>query len=391
MVYRRSICSLLLAALLWISSGAAQPARAQDPGLLARLLAAINGYRVSSGLPPYALNPLLTLSAQRHSQYQASIGQWSHDEPDGSRALQRAQAVGYPAIRANENVYAGGTSPEEVVNWWFTTDQDHRNNILHPVLREVGLGIAPDAQGQLYWTMDISAQPNVLPIFINSDAYSTSNPNVTLTLWNEGVFYGGGQIGQATQVMISNSPDLNGAVWQPWAQNIPWTLDTSTGGGSKTVYVRFIDSPGITADSQDSILYDGEADSVPPLLPPIVLFPTLAPTQPPATFQPQPTAIPAVEASAVPTQIAAVISSPAPPTPDYTIFRATPIPGWQLQDTIQPRLLGIAITRVRDILFGVLAIGVGFITLGTLGLIRSWKRTHSLSSPPEEESTYGDD
>jgi len=395
-VQRRGILSILLVILSLVIFGVAMPARAQDPALVARLLAAINADRIANGLPPYAYNALLSISAQRHSEYQSSIGHWTHDGADGSRALQRAQAVGYPAARANENVYSGNTSPEEVANWWYTADQDHRNNILHPVLREIGLGIAPDAGGQLYWTMDISAQPNVLPIFINNDSYATSDPYVTLTLWNEGVFYGAGQIGQATQVMISNSPDFSGAATQAWAQSIRWTLDTSVGAGTKTVYVRFSDSAGRTADSQDSIAYDGAAVNSPPIIPLLPLFPTAAPTSAPpqpsqasVIVQPQPTA------TIVPTdpaQVAEIVPTAARPTQDYALFRATPSPHSGVKTATAPEILGIAITRLRDILFGILAIGVGLIALGMLALIRSWKRAHALpDSPPEEELADGHD
>jgi len=284
--------ALILAAL-----GSSTPAAAQDSDTVARILAAVNADRVANGLPPYKLNSLLTLSAQRHSEYQASIGQWTHNSPDGGLSLQRAQAVGYPAIRCNENVFAGHVTPEEAVQWWYTADAAHRNNVLHTAMREIGIGAAADGSGTIYYTMDISAQPNVLPMFINNDAYSTSNAAVTLVLTNESIFSGGsGQIGQVSQVMISNSPDFSGAVQQGWAQNIAWTLDTSSGAGQKTVYVRYIDGAGRTADAQDSIILSDGFTSAAPQPPPaaqptaIPIAPTSAPVQP---AQPKPTAVPA--------------------------------------------------------------------------------------------------
>ncbi len=393
---RRQGLVVFIAVIIGLASGAATPAKAQDPGLVARLLAAINADRVANGLPPYALNPLLTLSAQRHSEYQASIGTFTHDGPDGSRALQRAQAVGYPATWANENVYMGHTTPEEVVNWWYTADQLHRNNILHAALREVGLGIASDAQGMTYWTMDISAQPNVLPIFINSGAYSTNSPTVTLTLYNEKVFSSEpGQIGPVVQVMISNSPDFAGAAPQGWAQYVNWTLDTSNASSTKTAYVRFIDGAGRTADSQATIIYQGDVGNLFPANP-SVAQPTAIPTRVPVILS-VPTAAPELP-TATPTQDGSVLGAApgteepriaAQATVDYSTFREVyPAPSEAAISGAPPGVLGMSITRVRDILIGTLAIGVGFITLGVLAVIRSRRQTRSSS---KERSVDGDD
>lgn len=393
---RYRLVFILIVMVAALGFGAATPARAQDAGLLARVLAAINADRVANGLAPYALNPLLTLSAQRHSEYQASIGTFTHDEPDGSRALQRAQRVGYPAVWANENVYMGNDTPENVVNWWYTADPAHRENILHKVLREVGIGIASDAQGAIYWTLDISAQPNVLPIFINSGAASTSDPNVILTLTNENVFQGGpGQIGYAGQVMISNSPDFAGATPQLWAQYIHWTLDTSGGEGSKTVYVRSIDTAGRTADSQASIVYQGGAGSAPATIP--TNLPAAPPTSAPVIVQPrpQPTAIrPTAAPSTVPTQM--VTEAPeasAQPTVDYAVFsaqyRASKASDETTDSAPPAEVLGMETARLRDLLVSVLALGVGLIALGTLALVTSWRRSHPKT--PKGEASDGDD
>jgi len=280
----------LIFAALWLPARVA----AQGADTVPRLLAAVNADRVANGLPPYKLNSLLTLSAQRHSEYQASIGQWTHNSADGGLSLQRAQAVGYPAIRCNENVFAGHVTPEQAVQWWYTADPAHRNNVLHTAMREIGIGAAADANGTIYYTMDISAQPNVLPMFINNDAGDTSNANVTLTLTNENIFSGGsGQIGQVSQVMISNSPDFAGAVQQGWAQNVPWTLDTSSGAGPKTVYVRYIDGAGRTADAQDTITLDPNfTAAAPPTAPAQPTAIPIAPTSAPAA-QPKPAVVPA--------------------------------------------------------------------------------------------------
>ena len=43
-------------------------ALAQDPAATDHLLANVNAARAANGLPPYSLNPLLTVAAQAHSE-----------------------------------------------------------------------------------------------------------------------------------------------------------------------------------------------------------------------------------------------------------------------------------------------------------------------------------
>jgi hypothetical protein len=266
-------------------------------------------------------------------------------------------------------------------------------------MREIGIGAAADASGTIYYTMDISAQPNVLPIFINNDAYSASGPNVTLTLTNENIFSGGpGQIGRADQVMISNSPDLAGAAPQGWAQSISWTLDTSAGPGQKTVYVRFIDSAGRTADSQDSIVLESTAGAAPPPPQPqptaVPVVPTSAPAQPvkPQSTASPPTRVPPTQpvAAASPTSAPALAERPAAPTLDFSnslYMRA------QRGEVIESAVSGeaqddgpLAGLSVRQIMQVALMAGIAAIIVGILRLM-AYRRTLLTS---EETSSDGD-
>jgi len=362
--------------LAQVSIAAAAPSVLQNPALVSRMLAAVNAARIANGLPPYALNTLLTLSAQGHSEYQAATGLVTHDSPDGSRSLARALAVGYPTTWVNENIYAGaGAEPEEAVHWWLTADEAHRNNVLHPVLREVGVGIALGSNGMVFYTLDISAQPNVLPIFINNDASTTNSANVTLTLANENIFVGAaGQIGLATQIMISNSPDFADAATRPWAQYIDWTLDTSGGAEIKTVYVRFIDAGGRTADSNDIIFYDPGGVEVPLPTPLLSTLPPLPSASPTTISLPLPTPLdPTTTPSVTPTPDAEIDTPPPAPTSTQTLSpKTSPTPnGTPKVEKEAIKILGVAVQTLRSILLGTLALGLGAILLGAIALIRA--------------------
>jgi hypothetical protein len=360
---------------------ASLPSRAQAQGdAISVILDGMNAARIANNLTPYALNSLLTLAAQRHSEYQRDIGHFTHDSADGGRTLQRVQAVGYPAIRANENVYAGIGGPQEAVNWWLGSTAGHVQNILHPVMREVGIGAATAADGVAYYTVDFSAQPNQVPIFVNSNTYSTDSPQVTLSLHNEGVFPGGpGQLGYASQIMVSNSPDFAGAVIQPWAQFVPWTLDTSTGDGEKTVYVRFIDFAGRTADSQDSIiLASGGA------------IPAPAPTEIPIpTSQPQPVILTPVIIQPTPQPLSTssqIQAAPIPATDQPAATQIAQIP--ESVPTSQPaspsaQSRGLTVSTMRLILTVALGAGMLAILVGSGGIL--WARLRSPSFPQEAD------
>lgn len=390
-----AICVMALSLSLFFAPSLARARQEtlQDPDAVFQILSGINAARISNGLTPYALNPLLAQAAQAHSEYQRDTGQVTHDGPGGSRTINRVLAAGYPAARANENIYAGMGGPGQALNWWLGSTAGHVQNILHTAMREVGIGAAPRSDGLVYYTVVFSAQPNILPIFVNNDAYSTNNPSVTLALTNEGIFSGGsGQVGYAVQIQISNRLDFANAVFQPWAQTTSWTLDTSTGDGLKTVYVRFVDAAGRTADSQDSIVLDtGGGGVIVPTTVPTISPPSTVVTAPqPTNPMPQPTIAPTTLVTAVPTGLPATMTATAWITPSPTRYigrtqvTSTPV---LLIPPRQPAVLGVPVGVLRTVLWGTLGLGLVCIVLGNFALIKSRRSP----STPQQEEDNGDD
>jgi hypothetical protein len=377
-------------ALLLVPPAQAHTVALQDSSAVFQILSGINAARIAHGLTPYALNPLLTQAAQAHSEYQRDTGQVTHDGPGGTRTINRVQAVGYPAVRANENIYAGMGGPGEAVNWWLGSTAGHVQNILHQSMREIGVGAASSSDGLTYYTVDFSAQPNVLPMFVNNDAYSTNNPAVTLALTNEEIFGGSASnIGRATQIMVSNTPDFANAVSLPWAQYVNWTLDSGAGDGLKTVYVRYIDAAGRTADSQDSIVLDTSGGGVtiaPTAMPTAPPPPTAVPPQPTAPVE-EPTALPDAAFTPNSTSTMVTVTTTLIPTPTSHSRGVTTAPQPTPTEISKANtLLGLPVGLVRAVLFGVMGVGLVCIALGGVDLLRA-RRSRTESYEDEDDAT----
>jgi uncharacterized protein YkwD len=127
--------------------------------LIDQVLSLVNGQRQQAGLKPLRLNSLLTASAQAHSQDMALNDFFSHQGSNGSTAAQRILAAGYNYITLGENIAAGYSTPEGVVQGWMESPP-HRSNILHPSLEEIGIGFyflendAGVSNFRYYWTQD---------------------------------------------------------------------------------------------------------------------------------------------------------------------------------------------------------------------------------------------
>lgn len=102
-----------------------------------------------AGMGPQRRSATLTMIAERHSAYMASIGTWSDGDPDGG-ILARVRAAGLNATYAGQNVVTanGATVPAAIANGEAFFAQEaagggpHWDNITNPNHAYVGIGIA---------------------------------------------------------------------------------------------------------------------------------------------------------------------------------------------------------------------------------------------------------
>jgi LysM repeat protein len=96
------------------------------------------------------------LISQQHSQYQASIGTWTHVSADGSRPIDRAYAAGFgngATIFISENVaYGQNASIIEIINGPWN-DPDHHHTMYNPSAKYIGAGVAY-AGDLVFYTVD---------------------------------------------------------------------------------------------------------------------------------------------------------------------------------------------------------------------------------------------
>jgi uncharacterized protein YkwD len=128
-----------------------------DLAFINRVLELTNQFRAQNGLAGLSLNAELNATALGHSRDMALQDYFSHTGKNGSLPWDRARAVGYDANAMGENIAAGYTTAESVVQGWINSP-GHRANLLNPSFTELGVGyyyLANDTgttNFNTYWT-----------------------------------------------------------------------------------------------------------------------------------------------------------------------------------------------------------------------------------------------
>jgi uncharacterized protein YkwD len=112
----------------------------------AMTLCLLNFERAQAGLAPLVENRLLDGASERHSADMEARTFFEHVNPDGVDPQTRIASSGYvpPGGWTGENIAWGNgalVSPAAIVDDWMHSP-GHRENILRPNFREVGIGIA---------------------------------------------------------------------------------------------------------------------------------------------------------------------------------------------------------------------------------------------------------
>jgi uncharacterized protein YkwD len=124
----------------------------------------VNAIRQAAGLPTIKTTQPLRVAAQRHSDDMVRRRYFSHVSPSGLTLRERVARTGYLRRardpRLGENIaWGSGTAaaPAEIVKAWMNSP-GHRQIILTPAFREVGVGItggAPQGGDGATYVLDV--------------------------------------------------------------------------------------------------------------------------------------------------------------------------------------------------------------------------------------------
>lgn len=136
------------------------------PNFQAELLRLVNERRATgatcgsrgrfAATTPLNWSAALTTAAYGHSRDMADNNYFSHTSLDGRTFSQRITAAGYTWSRAGENIAAGYTSAQSVINGWMSSE-GHCANLMDPNFRDMGLACArnPSSRYGWYWTQNL--------------------------------------------------------------------------------------------------------------------------------------------------------------------------------------------------------------------------------------------
>jgi len=128
-----------------------------------QLIDAVNGLRLSYGLPPLAIHQALMQSSQSQADYMASTGQITHSRPGGLTFTQQLLTLGFPL---SGDLSLGGFRSENILMssdpllWngvppaW--QDEVHMNTMLSQNYTHIGAGISMGPDGY-YYAVDTAA------------------------------------------------------------------------------------------------------------------------------------------------------------------------------------------------------------------------------------------
>lgn len=111
----------------------------------------VNVERAKAGLPQLTQNWQLSRVARYKSQDMIDKGYFAHNSPTYGSPFKMMESFGIRYSAAGENIAMGQQSPSQVMNAWMNSP-GHRNNILSPSFTQIGVGLAKDKNGRMYWT-----------------------------------------------------------------------------------------------------------------------------------------------------------------------------------------------------------------------------------------------
>lgn len=133
-----------------IQEGNERTSETQITAEIKRVLELVNQERAKNGLNALTLNNELTHIATIKATDMKDKNYFSHNSPTYGSPFDMLQQFGVKYSYAGENIAAGQTSPEQVMNDWMNSS-GHRANILNKNYTQLGVGYVKGGQYGTYW------------------------------------------------------------------------------------------------------------------------------------------------------------------------------------------------------------------------------------------------
>ncbi|QDK38221.1 CAP domain-containing protein [Bdellovibrio sp. NC01] len=116
----------------------------------------VNTERAKQSLASLKPLPACVAEAQSHAADMVTRNFFSHDSPSET-STQRFQRFGVAFGYYGENIALGYSSPEAVMSGWMNSP-GHKANILGANFHSMGVGLATNSSGVMYWVQCFSSQ-----------------------------------------------------------------------------------------------------------------------------------------------------------------------------------------------------------------------------------------
>lgn len=116
-----------------------------------RVIDLVNFERTAVGVSELSEDSELDKIAQAHSEDMVVNNFFDHINLNGESPFDRMRRFGVTYMYAAENIAYGQNSPEEVVETWMNSE-GHKQNILSNKYNHIGVGVAQNERGIIYWT-----------------------------------------------------------------------------------------------------------------------------------------------------------------------------------------------------------------------------------------------
>ena len=147
-----ALAAICLPAQLALSASASTPPSAAEmDDMTLQVIALTNTERFKFGLPSLKPQRFLTASAKWMAHDMAEKNYFDHNDSRKRSIDPRLPDFGYKDYQTiGENIAAGQKTAASVVNGWMHSPH-HRENILNPDFKEIGVGVFFTQSGKYHW------------------------------------------------------------------------------------------------------------------------------------------------------------------------------------------------------------------------------------------------